>query len=265
MKIIAINSIKGGTGKSTLAVLLINALSGAGFRCLVIDADSSNNSLSFYLDDKELPESEQRKTVFNLFMGEKTRNCVIKINDNLDLVCGDVRLNEFRSTDNLKRLKRALREDKAAYDFTIIDTSPNYDNITGNAITASNVLLIPVQQDIFSYQALKYQFEKLADLELGDLDTHIVFNQFERPLTDNQSAYRNQITSLFLDDEMFKPFINPNRLSRSSVSRKYINRKNYRIDGKGETRKVYEEIKNLIQSVLGITIGEALSWQSSEC
>jgi chromosome partitioning protein len=258
MKTIAINSIKGGTGKSTLAVLLINALSGTGFRCLVIDADSSNNSLSFYLNDKELPESEQRKTVFNLFMGEKTRNCVIKINDNLDLVCGDVRLNEFRSTDSLKRLKRALREDKAAYDFTIIDTSPTYDNITGNAIMASDVLLIPVQQDIFNYQALKYQFEKLADLELGDLDTHIIFNQFEKPLTDNRNTYRNQITNLFLEDETFKHFINPNRLSRSSVFRKYINRRRYRIDDRDETRKIYGEIKSLMQSVLGVSIGEAL-------
>ena len=30
MKTIAINSIKGGTGKSTLAILLIKALTGAG-------------------------------------------------------------------------------------------------------------------------------------------------------------------------------------------------------------------------------------------
>jgi chromosome partitioning protein len=251
MKTIAINSVKGGTGKSTLAVLLINALSGAGFRCLAVDADSSNNSLSFYLNDKELPESEQHRTVFNLFMGEKTRDCVIKINDNLDLIRGDVRLNEFRSTDSLKRLKRALREDNAAYDFIIIDTSPTYDNITGNVLTASDVLLIPVQQDIFSYQALKYQFEKLADLELGDLDTHIIFNQFEQPLTDNENAYRNQITNLFLEDNELRPFINPSRLSRSSVFRKYINRRHYRIGDREETRKRYGEIKNLIQSVWG--------------
>jgi hypothetical protein len=32
MKTIAINSIKGGTGKSTLSVLLVNALTGAGYK-----------------------------------------------------------------------------------------------------------------------------------------------------------------------------------------------------------------------------------------
>ncbi|MDR3266958.1 MAG: ParA family protein [Tannerella sp.] len=256
MKTIAVNSIKGGTGKSTIAVLFIKALISAGKRCLVIDTDASNNSLSFYINDNESLQSEQGKTIFNLFVGEKIRDCTIKINDNLDLVCGDVRLNEFRSTDSLKKLNRAIQG--LEYDFCIIDTSPTYDNIVGNVLMASDVLLIPVQQDIFSYQALKYQFEKLSDLELDHLDTHIVFNQFEKPLTDNKDAYRNQITNLFLEDETFKPFINPNRISRSSVFRKCINRRHYRIDGKNETRKGYEEIKKLIQSVLGITIGEAL-------
>jgi len=256
MKTIAINSIKGGTGKSTLAVLLIKALTKAGFRCLVMDADSSNHSLSFFLADQEEVNPIQDKTIFHLFIGEPLQDCVKHISENLDLVSGDVRLNEFRSTDSMKRVKRSLQE--ADYDFTIIDTSPTYDNIIGNVLTASDYLLIPIQQDLFSYQALRYQFDKLADLELSSLDTHIIFNQFEKPLTLNQDAYRNQITNLFLEDETFKPFINPNRISRSSTYRKYINKQNYRIDGRNETFKAHEEIKNLIQSVLGIEIKEGL-------
>jgi chromosome partitioning protein len=256
MKTIAINSVKGGTGKSTLTVLLVNALSGAGYRCLALDADASNNSLSFYFDDSESTELVQGKSIFDLFMGAKIQDCVTRINGRLDLIRGDVRLNEFRGTDSLKRLKRSLQG--LEYDFVIIDTSPTYDNIIGNVLTASDILLIPVQQDVFSYQALRYQFEKLADLELDDLDTHIIFNQFERPMTDNQSAYRNQITNLFLDNETFKPFINPNHLSRSSAFRKYINKRNYRLDEKAETEKVYEEIKKLIKSILDIDIQEAL-------
>jgi chromosome partitioning protein len=256
MKIIAINSIKGGTGKSTLAILLINALTGTGFRCLAIDADSSNHSLSFFLSDRETVNPIQDKTVFHLFTGEPVNDCAKAINKNLDLISGDVRLNEFRSTDSLKRLKRSLQG--VDYDFVIIDTSPTYDNIIGNVFTASDILLIPIQQDIFSYQALKYQFEKLADLELDGLDTHVVFNRFEKPLTENQSAYRNQITGLFVDDETFKPFINPNRLSKSSVFRKYINKRNYRIDSRIETANAFGEIKNLIQSILGIKVKGAV-------
>ncbi|WP_010256883.1 ParA family protein [Treponema primitia] len=256
MKTIAINSIKGGTGKSTLSVLFVKALIGAGYKCLVIDADASNNSLSFYLDDSVGLDITQGRTIFDLFLGAKVQDCIIRIQDNLNLIRGDVRLNEFRSTDSLKRLKRALQG--LGYDFCIIDTSPTYDNIIGNVLTASDVLLVPVQQDIFSYQALKYQFEKLADLELDDLDIHVIFNQFEKPLNDNQETYRNQITNMFLKNEVFRPFINSNHISRSSVYRKYINKRNYRLSSKAETQNGYEEVKNLIQSILGISIKEAI-------
>lgn len=223
---------------------------------MVIDADASNNSLSFYLDDSNGLDLSQRKTVFDLFLGVNVQDCAVRIQDNLDLIRGDVRLNEFRSTDSLKRLKRTLQGQP--YDFCIIDTSPAYDNITGNVLTASDVLLIPVQQDIFSHQALKYQLEKLADLELDALDTHIIFNQFEKPLNGNQGTYRNQITNLFLENETFKPFINPNHISRSSVYRKYINRRNYQLTAKTETQTGYEEIQRLVQSVSGVTIKEAI-------
>jgi chromosome partitioning protein len=147
MKTIAINSIKGGTGKSTLTVLLINALTGADYRCLALDTDASNNSLSFYFDDSTVTEFVQGKSIFDLFMGAKFQDCIIRISNQLDLVRGDVRLNEFRSTDSLKRLKRSLQG--LEYDFVIIDTSPTYDNIVGNVLTASDILLILIQQDMF--------------------------------------------------------------------------------------------------------------------
>jgi chromosome partitioning protein len=252
MKTIAINSIKGGTGKSTMTTLFINALTKAGYKCLVLDTDSSNNSLSFFLTDGEI---SQNKGIFDLFMGAKAEECITPINDHLDLIRGDVRLNEFRSTDSLKRLKKALSGLK--YDFCLIDTAPTYDNIIGNVLTASDVLLIPVQQDIFSYQAVKYQFEKLIDLEL-DLDTHIIFNQFDKPLTDNPNTYRNQITNMFLNDGAFNAFINPCHISRSSVFRKFINGQNYKLTDKAETRKAYEEVKALIKSILHIDIKEVI-------
>jgi chromosome partitioning protein len=256
MKTIAVNSIKGGTGKSTLAIVLVNALAEAGYKCLVIDADASNNSMSFHIHENPELEMIRQKNVFSVFMGGTIPDNVIKISEHIDLLHGDVRLNEFRSTDSLKRLKRALGG--LDYDFVIIDTSPTYDNIIGNVLTASDILLIPVLQDVFSYQALRYQFEKLADLELDDLDTHIVFNQFEKPRTDNQDAYRNQITNLIMNDEMFKTFVSPNRISKSSVFRKYINKQNYQIGEKAETQKSYVEIKSLISSILGITIKEVI-------
>jgi chromosome partitioning protein len=256
MKVIAINSIKGGTGKSTLSVVIIRALAASGYKCLGIDCDASNNSMSFALFDKADYAVVDKKNIFNVFMGGTIQDNAIKISDTIDLLHGDVRLNEFRSTDSLKRLKRKLEGND--YDFVIIDTSPTYDNIIGNVLTASDILLIPVLQDMFSYQALRYQITKINDLELYDLDVHIVFNQFDKPLSENQSTDRNQITNLFLNNEQFAPYINPNRISRSSAFRKYINRQNYQFTEKKETQKIYEEVKKLIQNILDISIKGAI-------
>jgi chromosome partitioning protein len=115
MKTIAFNSVKGGTGKSTLSALFIKTLAQSGFRCLAIDADASNHSLSLLLYDHGQGNARNGNTVFRLFMDGTVKDCASRIDDNLDLISGDVRLNEFRSTDSLKRLKRILQD--AGYDF----------------------------------------------------------------------------------------------------------------------------------------------------
>jgi chromosome partitioning protein len=128
MKTVAINSIKGGTGKSTLSILLVNALAGAGYKVLVMDTDASNNSLSFHFGEGVTYEMVQEKNIFNVFFGGPKSSIaenVIAVTDHIDLIHGDVRLNEFRSTDSIKRLKRALHG--LDYDFCIIDTAPTYD------------------------------------------------------------------------------------------------------------------------------------------
>jgi chromosome partitioning protein len=63
---------------------------------------------------------------------------------------------------------------------------------------------------------------------------------------------------MFLENETFKPFINPNYISRSTVYRKYINKRNYRLSSKLETQKSFVEVKNLIESVLDISIKEEI-------
>src|SRR5699024_10958098 len=52
------------------------------------------------------------------------------------------------------RLKRALDDVKANYDYIVIDTPPTLNLLTVNALTASDYVVIPTQADILSLQAL---------------------------------------------------------------------------------------------------------------
>lgn len=252
MKTIAVHSTKGGTGKSTLSVIILNALAGAGHTCLAVDTDMINHSLSFSFNAGVPYEKILEKNIFKVFTGEPVDKNILPVRDRVDLLHADVRLSDFRSIETFKRMKSALGG--LAYDYAVIDTAPAFDNIIVNVLTASDTLIIPVQQDVFNYQSLKYLFKKLEGLELADLDTHIVLNQYEKPRTENKAAYKNQLIDLFTEDVDLAGFINPVHVSKSGVIRKYINDQGYRINARGETKKQYDELISLIQSVIGVTV-----------
>jgi chromosome partitioning protein len=252
LRTITFNSTKGGTGKSTLSIMLTNALAGAGYKCLAIDMDMINHSLSFYFN-KDIPfDTLYKKNIFEVFAGSSIKNNVLPVTEKIDLVHADVRLSDFRSIETSKRLKKAM--EGLDYDYAIIDTAPTFDNLTVNVLMASDILLVPVQQDVFNYQSVKYLFKKLSDLDIPELDIHVILNQYEKPRSENKATYANQLIDLFADDKVISDFINPVHISKSSVIRKYINGQNYRLNSRIETKKQYEELKSLIESVTRIKI-----------
>lgn len=253
MKTIAFNATKGGTGKSTLSIITLNSLTAAGFKCLAIDADMINHSLSFYYNSGISFDRISKQNIYKVFQGENIEDNILPINDRLGLLHGNVRLTEFRSTVNLKQLKKTLLK-VVGYDYAIIDTAPTFDNITANVFYACDCLVIPTVPDVFNHQSAKYLFEKLEELELSSLKKTIIFNQYERPRTDNKDAFSNQVTGLFSQDDTLGSFIGRAALSRSTVIRKYINDQHYRINGTGKKEKAFAEIKNFINSTLGITL-----------
>lgn len=253
MKTISLLSIKGGTGKSTLSRIILNALCKLGFKCLAIDTDMGNHSLSFYYNKKLSFDEVQEKNIYNVFAGKSVADNVFKISDNLDLLHADVRLSDFRSTTSLKKLKTALAG--LTYDYVIIDCAPVFDNVTVNVLSASDILVIPVVPDVLNHQSLKYLFSKLPDLD-NDLDLYIAINQYEKPRTGNKETLSNQVIDIFTLDEAFKNFIIPSYVSRSSVIKSYVNNPGYLINKRKETAKQLKELGGLIKTITGLETEE---------
>jgi chromosome partitioning protein len=259
MKVITNGAVKGGTSKSTISMIFCNSIAASGKKLLAIDADPSNHSLSFFYNKGIEYEDIQARNVFNVFNGGKIEDNVLKITDNLDLLHGDVHLNGVRGMPSSKKLKKALKG--LPYDFVLIDTAPIYDTILGTILLATDTLIIPIQQDIYSYQALQYLFEQIADLDLGDddFDVQIVFSQFRKPQQgERDDSFKNELTNIFHKNELFKDSINPCRLSYSTNIQKYTNDKSFRINMRQETQKQHSEISALVKSITGITIPEEI-------
>ena len=68
MRSICFSSIKGGTGKTSLCILVANYAAAAGYRVLVADLDIQNSTLSYYLDS---PDGADRKNIASVLHTER--------------------------------------------------------------------------------------------------------------------------------------------------------------------------------------------------
>lgn len=153
MKILSINSEKGGIGKTTTAAALGSGLALRGYRVLLVDLDPQAN-LSYALGG----EVRAGRSSYELLEGADPSSLVQTLESGLDLIGASRALAEadtaFTATGREYRLKEALDKIKSSYDFIVIDNKPALGVLTINSLTAADGLIIPAHASIFSLQGL---------------------------------------------------------------------------------------------------------------
>jgi chromosome partitioning protein len=154
-RIISVANQKGGVGKTTTTVNLGSCLAYMGQKVLLVDMDAQGNATSGMGIRK--PDVEQ--DIYDVLVNEVPIADAIlpSSRENLDIVPATLQLAgaEIELTSMMareSRLKTALSELHANYDFILIDCPPSLGHLTINAFTASDAILIPVQ---FEYYALE--------------------------------------------------------------------------------------------------------------
>lgn len=161
--VITFSSMKGGVGKSTDAILLANCLAARGFKVLFFDMDTNNSSTIYYC--MGIADEFPTKNVAEALTHRTTDGYTVQTRiPNVDIVPSSLRLFDIRSID-YHVLKKTLPTDK--YDFIIIDTAPNYDNLVMNALYAADYIFTPVQLDFFNLTTARFLRTHLFD-ELPD-------------------------------------------------------------------------------------------------
>ncbi|MCS7119399.1 MAG: ParA family protein [Archaeoglobaceae archaeon] len=147
---IAICNQKGGVGKTTTAVNLSVYLAISGKRTLLIDLDPQCAATSGMGIDGD-------KTSYNLMSGDNVKPIESSIKNlfiipaSIDLAGAEIELasepnRDFVLKESLKKINR--------YEYTIVDTPPNLGILTINAMTACERVLVPVQAEYYSMEAL---------------------------------------------------------------------------------------------------------------
>ena len=180
-------NFKGGTGKTSLSTSYAWRLAELGYGVLLVDLDSQGHAtkcLGFEGEDFE-------KTLLYVLVKKAPISQVIQKSalPNLEFIPSNLRM----STVDLAlmpmagrefKLRNALKEVEAHYDFIIFDAPPSFGLLNLNALMAADDLIVPVLADFLSFHGLKLLFETVQSLEedLGHVLDHvfIVVNAFNQ-------------------------------------------------------------------------------------
>lgn len=154
-KIIAVLNQKGGVGKTTTVVNVAAYLAKLGKNVLVVDLDPQGNATSGLGLDKQILDS----TVYDILFKNVTTASLIKdtaiaglhiLPANSQLAAAEVDLANEQHREF--RLKQAL--ENLTYDFILIDCPPSLGLLSLNALTAANLVLVPVQAEYYALEGL---------------------------------------------------------------------------------------------------------------
>lgn len=148
-------SLKGGVGKTTVALGLASAAMATGRRVLLVDLDPQANSTAALA----LPRPPVYTTSDVLFDGRAgvAQDAVVGTGwgDHVDVVPGERAL-EHRAVpsgaDPSRRLARALQGLHEAYDLIVVDSPPSLGELTRNALFAADQAVVVTEPSFFSLQ-----------------------------------------------------------------------------------------------------------------
>lgn len=172
-KIISFANHKGGVGKTTTTASVGSILASLGKKVLLVDMDAQSN-----LTTSLLQADQVEHTIYDALSasssGEELSLTVYPITDNLDIVpsslrlaSADLELSSVMAREHL--LADILNGKRIYYDYILIDCPPSLGVLTLNAVTASDLVVIPLLAEVLPFQGLTmiYDFIRMVKKKLN--------------------------------------------------------------------------------------------------
>lgn len=210
---IVFSSEKGGVGKTTCAVNLAMAFAVGGYRVLLVDMDPQG-SVRFSFGVKEPPRVGTRQLLLDPAIPLARLVQKAEGAPGLDYL--------FANFDNLEQelelaqrvtsptvLRQRLAAEAQGYDFIILDAPASHSPLALNAITAADLVVLPLQCEslaikslrrfLVAFKALQLQYN--PDLRIAG----IVLTMYDRSLEVHRRICRQMYETLY--DSVFSTII----------------------------------------------------------
>ncbi len=156
-KMIAVGNQKGGVGKTTTTVNLGAALATLGKKVLIIDSDSQGNATSGLGVERSALDASLYEVLIDQIpiqdvIVETSQDNLWIVPSNIQLAAAELELVNIENRES--RLKEAVATIRKNYDYILIDCPPSLGQLSINAFTASDTILIPVQAEYYALEGL---------------------------------------------------------------------------------------------------------------
>ena len=154
---IALISRKGGSGKTTTAQIMSAGFTSKGAKVLCIDLDGQASLTHIMGADTA------GKSIIDVFTNKGNITDAIQHTQTGDIIAANTGLDlaDMRLTGQGRELllKQALESIKRDYNLILLDTVGAFGVLTLNALAVANGVILPVQADILSLNALKDSYD----------------------------------------------------------------------------------------------------------
>ena len=208
MHVLSVSSLKGGVGKTTVALGLASAAFARGLRTLVVDLDpqcDASTGLGAIGEFRETVADVLQNPKHNIVHRAIVSSTWGKVQSgHIDVMIGSPRALQFDTPNptirDVWKLEEALSRIEKDYDLVIIDTPPSINGLTRTAWVASDRVLIVTEPGIFSVVAADRAMRAIEEIRQAITKRvqplGILINRF-RPASKEQEFRVNELRDMF--------------------------------------------------------------------
>jgi len=233
-KIITVNTIRGGSGKTLFSILLGTYLEK---KVLLIDCDIQN-SLSFW---SQVPD--QSKNLFNAIINRDATANIQKVNELIDIIPSDIRLLDIQ---NLEPGRFDFLTELTDYEYIVVDTPPTYNGIIYNCFQISDIVILPCMLDLFSFKSISYTVKKIQQMKMNQ-KIKVLVNQYES--SGGKNCYASQLLYQIRNHEDIQPHLVLKVMPKSVLFKQLTDGVIERIPEQKRTANLMTAIRRLIEEV----------------